>query len=226
MEYLTAEQAAKKMAMRLDIVRAICQSGWFGRKFSDVWLITDKEIEAYWDGRRIPQDELPPLYDAGYVIEEMGISRSMFFRLLANGAIESETFGLRGGKPNLLFTQKQLDSARALTKDLRIMGHTTTPFDKYIEQRNGRFHVRGTLNAQGVERNYKTIYMARRTARKAYDNPPIFQKGLKIPFGDQYIEFLKDVLEVDHLAYIRIGSADTYYAVRQILDYAQEKVAN
>ena len=115
-------QAATKMSLATEVVRAICRSGWFGRKFNDAWLITSKEIEAYWDGNRLPQDDLPKLYDTNYVVEEMGVSRSKFFRLLNKGLIKSETFGLRGGNPNLLFTQDQLDAARQLALSLQVIG--------------------------------------------------------------------------------------------------------
>ena len=122
MEYLSVGETATKMTLATEVVRAICRSGWFGRKFNNAWLITDQEIEAYWDGKRIPQDELPKLYDTNHVIEEMGVSRSKFFRLLNKGLIKNETFGIRGGNPNLLFTQEQLDAARQLALSLQVIG--------------------------------------------------------------------------------------------------------
>ncbi|KKM16571.1 hypothetical protein LCGC14_1684560 [marine sediment metagenome] len=226
MEYYTVAEVAKKTALKIEIIRAICQSGFFGRKFSNTWLITDRELDAFHKGKRINQDKLPPLFDTNYVIEEMGVSRSMFFRLLDKGAVVADRFGVRGGQPNLIFTQEQLDEARALTSELRIMGHAVTAVDKYIHRKNDRYYVKDTLNARGEERNYKTIYMARNTARRAYNNPPLFALGQTIPFGDQKIEFLKDVLEGDNLAHIKIGNADILYAVRRIVDYAAEPVAN
>ena len=159
--YNNAEQAAEKMDIRKDIILALCQSGLFGRKVSNTWLITDRELADYQDGIRTDPADLVPLYDADAVIKELNISRARFYRLIEKGEIESLRFGNRGGHPNIIFTKDQLLAAKKAIAGAEGTVTREVAIDKHIRHRSdGRFAVIGT------GKHYKSRTIARARARQ------------------------------------------------------------
>ena len=160
MEYLDISQAAIELKLLPQTVAALCRAGFFGRKVGNTWCITDIEIECYKDGHRVPPEDLPPVYDSQQAIAMLGISRAAFYRLIRNGQIAGEHFGHRGGQHNWLFTEEQLSAAGGAVRGKAKNGYQTVPADKYIIERDGRFHIKGT------DKHYKSRTIARTRARR------------------------------------------------------------
>lgn len=162
MEYLDINQTAAELKIQPQTVAALCKGGFFGRKVGNTWCITDKEIEYHLAGHRFPPEDLPPVYDSQQVMAILGISRTQFYRLIRCGQIVGERFGHRGGQHNWLFTEAQLAGARTAVQDIAKNGYMIVPADKYITERDGRFHINGT------EQHYKSRTIARTRARKVW----------------------------------------------------------
>lgn len=233
MDFFNIEQAASRLGMRQEGVLALCQSGWFGRKLANTWLITKIEINHYTAGRRADANELPALYDADAMIKDLKISRSRFYRLVAQEKILGLRFGKRGGHPNMVFTQEQLTDARQAVAGIDGMGKRDVPEDQYIEERDdGRFYVLGTINDNRwvqedkgfEERNYKSRMVARAKAREAHGQPPIYKKGDRIPYGDQEFIFLKDVTPIDGRAHVQLGDSQVFVRVKELIDLEDQDV--
>lgn len=224
MKFYNIEEAAEQLSMRQEGALALCQSGWFGRKVSNIWLITDKEIKAHLAGKRVAPGKQPTFYDADAMIRELKISRSRFYRLVAAGTIKKHWFGNRGGSPNFIFTEDQLKAARTAINGKAGSGTRPVESDKHIEEReDGRHYILGTLTEDpgGVERNYKSLTIARAKAREAFGQEPTYRKGDSFPYGRLEITVLKDVTPIDGLAHIRIGDVEVLWPVRQLIAYEE-----
>ena len=224
MKFYNLEQAAEKLSMRQEGALALCQSGWFGQKVANTWLITGQEIKAYFAGKVIERGKLPKLYDADHVIKDLRISRSRFYRLVAQNKIKGLRFGNRGGNPNLVFTAEQLVAAKEAVAGIDGSGQRYVDADQHIEERDGRFYVLGTLteDPDGVERNYKSRTIARAKAREAYGQAPVYKAGDSLRYGDQKITVLKDVTPIDGLAHLKIGGVEVLWPVRRLIAYEDD----
>lgn len=207
----TIPEAAEYSGLSEGKVRRAANSGNLcGQIVAGTYLFTKQALDS-WLGPFVSVD-LPNLLTINTATRDYNVSRNRLYTLIQAGTLPAAKVKTRGGFGwSYIFTEADL---LAVGKGLgRVPSGPAVKdnVDQHLEYSNDRWAIRGTKNKYGQPFTYWHKNQARRRAREAYSEPPLYHQGDTVfikPKDGKMVEavLVEDVTWIDQTVLIKYNN--------------------
>lgn len=197
--YLNTQQIAEKLDKSpYTVHRWVAQDKLPGRKIGGTWIMTEKELRDFQNGKKV---RVAPLFDVRSAAEYLDVSVEIVRRLIRNNDLKGTRIDNRGRfGGTLVFTKAALDRLEpALLEHADAGRRVKGSPDKHIAIIDGKYVVKGTKNRFGKPFAYTHLFDARGRARRAYGGPPRYRAGDLVDIGEDELQLAEIIENVTRL---------------------------
>jgi len=210
----TIPEAAEYGGVSESKVRRAANSGDLaGQIVAGTYIFTEASVDTWLLGLKPKQPR--PLLTVNTASRDYNVSKNRLYTLLQKGALPAIKIKARGGFGwAYVFTEDDLLAVGKGLEQVPSGPAVKDNVDDHLERSNGRWAIKGTKDKYGKPLSYRNKNQARRRAREAYGEPPLYQKGdsvfIKPKNGHmQEVVLLEDVTWIDQAILVRRNNSKT-----------------